>query len=48
MNIGRFSRAGLAHGAADIKTAETGVRYVMAFRPRYFADPTPFVIVVAS
>ncbi len=46
MNIGRYSRAGLAHGAADIKTAETGVQYVMAFRPRYFADPTPFVIVV--
>lgn len=46
-NIGRYSRAGLAHGAADIKTTETGVQYVMAFRPRYFADPTPFVIVVA-
>lgn len=47
-NIGRYSRAGLAHGAAETKTTETGVQYVTAFKPRYFADPAPFVIVVAS
>lgn len=48
MNTGRFSRAGLAHGAADAETERTGVQYVMAFKPRYLTDPTPFVIVVAS
>lgn len=47
-NIGRYSRAGLAHSAADAKTAETGVQYVMVFRPRYLADPTPFTIEVKS
>lgn len=48
MNTQRYSRAGLAHGAADAETERMGVQYVMAFKPRYLLDPTPFVIVVAS
>ena len=41
----RYSTAGLAHSAADQMTERAGVRYVMAFEPRYFLDPTPFVVV---
>ena len=46
-NIGRYSRAGLAHGAADTETERTGVKHVMAFKPRYLTDPAPFVVVVS-
>lgn len=40
----RYSRAGLAHGAADAETERTGVKYETVFRPRTPADQQPFVI----
>lgn len=48
----RFSTAGLAHSAADLKTAETGRPWQMAFRPRASRsgrpDTTPFTIEPAA
>lgn len=41
---GRYSRAGLAHAAADSVTEATGRPHVMAFRPRGRHDCQPFTI----
>lgn len=45
---GRYSRAGLAHSAADSVTEATGRPYEMQFRPRNPRDPSPFVIQPAA
>lgn len=44
----RFSTAGLANSAADARTAETGERWQMAFRPRRALDLQPFTIEKAA
>lgn len=41
---GRYSRAGLAHAAADSVTEATGRPYAMAFKPRNPRDAQPFII----
>lgn len=45
---GRYSRAGLAHAAADSVTEATGRPYEMQFRPRHARDAQPFIIQPAA
>lgn len=45
---GRYSRAGLAHAAADSVTEATGRPYEMQFRPRHARDAQPFTIQPAA
>lgn len=44
MIVLRYSSAGLAHSAAELKTEQTGNQWRMVFRPRALRDIAPFMI----
>lgn len=45
---GRYSRAGLAHAAADSVTEATGRPHEMQFRPRNPRDAQPFIVAAVA